>query len=179
MKDTDVQIGTCYDIKVGNNTTAVRITKPLPTGGWEAVTLSSKKTLTIKSAKRIVGPHNPKGGPQLPTTAHGATKGNKPGQDTIQRPSKNPAEPVQNTLRTKKTSLLDAAAQVLAESKEPLNCKQMIETMMAKDYWKPSHAGKTPANTLHAAIGAEIKKKGSDAHFQKVGRGQFALNGIA
>jgi hypothetical protein len=75
----------------------------------------------------------------------------------------------------KRLSALDAAAKVLAESKEPLSCKQMIEAMMAKGYWKPAHAGKTPANTLHAAIGTEIKKKGTASRFEKVGRGQFGL----
>jgi len=158
MKDTDIKIGTCYDITVGNNTTAVRIMKPLPTGGWEAVTLSSQKTLTIKSAKRIVGPHNPKADKQPKS---------KPSPDT--------GHPTPPADASKRLSALDAAAKVLAEAAEPLNCKQMIETMTAKGYWKPAHAGKTPANTLHAAIGAEIKKKGELSRFEKVGRGQFGL----
>jgi hypothetical protein len=158
MKDTDIQIGTCYDITVGNNTTAVRIMKPLPTGGWEAVTLSSQKTLTIKSAKRIVGPHNP--------------KADKPPKAQTSPDTGKPAPPAD---ASKRLSALDAAAKVLAEATEPLNCKQMIETMTAKGYWKPAHAGKTPANTLHAAIATEIKKKGDAARFEKVGRGQFGL----
>jgi hypothetical protein len=36
--------------------------------------------------------------------------------------------------------------------------------------------GKTPAATLYAAILREIQKKGSEARFKKVDRGQFALN---
>jgi len=32
MKDTDIQIAKCYDLKVGKNTTGVRIMKPLATG---------------------------------------------------------------------------------------------------------------------------------------------------
>jgi hypothetical protein len=158
MKDTDVQIGTCYDIKVGNNTTAVRIMKPLPTGGWEAVTLSSNKTLTIKSGKRIVGPHNP-----------------KPDKQPKARTSPTTSEPAPPADGTKRLSAMDAAAKVLSEAAEPLNCKQMIEAMMAKGYWQPTHAGKTPANTLHAAIGKEIKTKAGDSRFEKVGRGQFGL----
>jgi hypothetical protein len=34
----------------------------------------------------------------------------------------------------KKLSALDAAARVLGESKEPMNCSQMIEAMAAKGY---------------------------------------------
>ena len=79
----------------------------------------------------------------------------------------------------KKLSALDAAAKVLAEAKEPLNCKLMIKAMIEKGYWKPTRDGATPSNTLHAAIGAEIKKKGDQARFEKVGRGQFALRATA
>ncbi|MBN1123354.1 MAG: hypothetical protein JXA82_00005, partial [Sedimentisphaerales bacterium] len=32
-----------------------------------------------------------------------------------------------------------------------------------------------PQNTLYAAIAKEIRTKGKDSRFQKVGRGQFAL----
>ena len=44
----------------------------------------------------------------------------------------------------------------------------------AKGYWQ-SAGGKTPANTLHAAIAKEIRTKGKASRFRKVGRGQFAL----
>ena len=47
--------------------------------------------------------------------------------------------------------------------------------MTEKDYWQPTNAGKTPQNTLHAAISKEIKTKFADSRFTKVGRGQFTL----
>ena len=172
MKDTDIQIGKCYDITVGNNTTAVRIMKPLPTGGWEAVTLASKKTLVIKSGKRIVGPHNPKADKQPKDRISPDT--GKPGPRGAKQRAAEVLDQISVTL-DKRLSALDAAAKVLAEAKEPLNCKQMIEAMTEKDYWQPTQGGKTPANTLHAAIGAEIKKKGNQSRFEKVGRGQFGL----
>ena len=156
MKLENIKIGNVYDIKVGKNTSAVRITKPLATGGFEAVTLATNKTVVIKSADRIVGPHNPK-----------ADKQPKP---TISPATTDPAP-----FRAKPLSALDAAARVLAEAKTPLNCKQMIEAMTAQGYWQPSQGGKTPANTLHAAIGTEIKKKGAASRFEKVERGQFGL----
>jgi hypothetical protein len=172
MKDTDIHIGTCYDITVGNNTTAVRIMKPLPTGGWEAVTLSGNKTIVIKSGKRIVGPHNPKADKQpkaqkTPDTGKRGPRGAKQRAAEVLDPMSVPLD--------KRLSALDAAAKVLAEAGIPLNCKQMIEAMTEKGYWQPAHAGKTPANTLHAALGSEIKKKGAESRFEKVGRGQFGL----
>ena len=156
MKLENIKIGSVYDIKVGKHTSAVRIMKALATGGFEAVTLATNKSLAIKSADRIVGLHNPKAGKQPKPTTTPATD--------------QPVPP-----EGKRLSALDAAAKVLAEAKEPTNCKMMMDAMTAKGYWSPSQGGKTPANTRHAAIGAEIKKKGDASRFEKVGRGQFGL----
>jgi hypothetical protein len=72
----------------------------------------------------------------------------------------------------KKLSALDGAAQVLAESGQPMNCQQMIEAMAAKGYWS-SPGGKTPSSTLYSAILRELKTKGADARFRKTERGKF------
>ncbi len=74
----------------------------------------------------------------------------------------------------KRLSAIDAAAQVLAESHEPLNAKQLIDAIVAKGYWT-SPAGKTPHATLYSAILREIKTKGNDARFTKAERGKFAI----
>ncbi len=74
-----------------------------------------------------------------------------------------------------KMSALDAAAKLLSESKQPLRCREMIEQMAAKGYWK-SPGGRTPAATLYAAITLEINTKGQDARFKKTDRGLFAAN---
>ena len=73
-----------------------------------------------------------------------------------------------------KLSALDAADKVLAEVGEPMTAKAMIDAMAAKGYWT-SPGGQTPQATLYAAIIREITKKGVEARFQKVDRGQFAL----
>ena len=77
--------------------------------------------------------------------------------------------------KAKKVGALDAAAQVLAGSKEPLNCKALIEAMAKKGLWT-SPGGKTPHATLYSAIIREIAVKGKDARFVKKDRGQFAAN---
>jgi hypothetical protein len=76
----------------------------------------------------------------------------------------------------KKLSAIDAAAKVLATAKEPMNCKELIEAMAAKNLWT-SPGGKTPHATLYSAILREINTKGKDARFKKTERGQFAANG--
>lgn len=75
--------------------------------------------------------------------------------------------------KEKGLSAIDAAAQVLSASKEPLNAKQMIEQMAAKALWT-SPGGKTPHATLYSAIIREISLKGKESRFVKKERGKFA-----
>jgi len=84
--------------------------------------------------------------------------------------------PTQDTPKSspKKLSALDAAARILQETKQPMNCKELIESMETKGYWK-SPAGKTPHSTLYAAILRELSVKGKEARFKKTERGKFAL----
>ena len=77
--------------------------------------------------------------------------------------------------RAGKLSAINAAAKVLGETKKALNCKELVEAMAAKGYWK-SPGGQTPHATLYSAISREIQKKGKDSRFKKADRGQFALN---
>ena len=58
-----------------------------------------------------------------------------------------------------KLSVLDAATKVLAEAREPMTAKAMIDAMATKGYWT-SPGGQTPQATLYAAIIREITKKG-------------------
>jgi HB1, ASXL, restriction endonuclease HTH domain len=74
----------------------------------------------------------------------------------------------------KRTSALDAAAKVLADTGEPMNTKQMIEAMAKKGLWS-SPNGKTPDRTLYSALLREINEKGPDARFKKTERGKFVV----
>ena len=74
-----------------------------------------------------------------------------------------------------KMSGLDAAAKVLDEADEPLRCKEIVERMLAKGYWKTD--GETPAATIYTAILREIRAKGKDARFKKTDRGLFTTTG--
>jgi hypothetical protein len=74
----------------------------------------------------------------------------------------------------KKMSALNAAAKVLSEAGEPMNCQEMITAMGEKGYWT-SPGGQTPSATLYSAILRETQTKGSDARFKKAERGRFTL----
>ena len=75
--------------------------------------------------------------------------------------------------RPKKLSALDAAARVLGESGQAMNCQEMVAAMAAKGYWT-SPGGKTPSATLYSSILRELKTKGGEARFRKTERGKFA-----
>jgi len=85
------------------------------------------------------------------------------------RKAKEPKPP-----KDKKPSALDAAAKVLGEKGEPMNCQELIKEMAEKGYWK-SPGGLTPHATLYSALIREIKVKGKEARFKKAERGMFAL----
>lgn len=76
----------------------------------------------------------------------------------------------------KKASAIDMAAKVLADKKEPMTTKQMVDTMAEKGLWT-SPGGKTPDRTLYSAILREIATKGKESRFKKTDRGMFALVG--
>jgi len=100
-----------------------------------------------------------------PTTAKNAPKANVGARKT-----KTVIQP-----KAKRLSALDAAAQVLASSKEPRNTKSLIAEMEKKGLWT-SPGGKTPAATLYAAIIREIGLKKREARFLKTERGLFTFN---
>jgi HB1, ASXL, restriction endonuclease HTH domain len=101
------------------------------------------------------------------------TTANEPAQTANQpkRQLKAAAKP-----QDKKLSALDAAAKVLAETRTPMSCQELIGAMAVKGYWT-SPGGKTPAATLYSAMLREITTKGDQARFTKTGRGYFAFQG--
>jgi hypothetical protein len=64
-----------------------------------------------------------------------------------------PRRPTLPSVKTspKKLSALDAAARILQETKQPMTCKELVESMAAKGYWK-SPGGKTPHATLYTVV---------------------------
>jgi hypothetical protein len=77
--------------------------------------------------------------------------------------------------KAKKLSAIDAAAQVLAGSNEPMTCKELIAAMADQGLWT-SPGGATPHATLYSAILREVAKKGKAARFKKTDRGRFTAN---
>ena len=69
----------------------------------------------------------------------------------------------------KPLSLIDAAAQVLASAKEPMNARQMVAEITKRGLWSPRNGGKTPHATLYSAILREQQNNSrKPARFKKV-----------
>jgi len=183
MKKADVKVGMVYLCKVGRQVTEVRLDSENPHGGWNGTNVKTHRRIRVKSAQRLralspLAKAAARQADETPHAARGAKKAEKAtkatkaarGRDTAQQG----APQAQETAKARKPSLLNEAVAVLKESGQPMNAKAMVEAVLAKGQWATK--GKTPAATLYAAIIREIAKKGDDARFRKVERGQFALN---
>ena len=183
MKKSDIEIGDVYRLKVGKNTTKVRIdAEDYENGGWLATNVKSGKQTRIKDASRLL-----KAKQDLQAVAKADQENARlrderdasPDGMTASERAMAESEPAAKQAakggdaKPKKLSCLDAAAQVLADADEPMNCKAMIETIFARGLW--STDAPTPEATLYSAILREMKKKGDDARFRKVDRGRFEV----
>jgi len=185
MKKADVTLGKTYTAKVTDRIVPVRIDRESPHGGWDGTNLKTNKKVRIKSARRLrgvyhsnVGVHtaepdntrlaNERTTAPSPPVANRAKNNQKTSKATSTAEKKNTG---QRGDKQKRPSALDLAADILGEATEPLSCKTMVHLMLERKLWKTG--GKTPANTLYAAILREIKIKGSDSRFRKVERGKF------
>ena len=170
MKKDEIKIGGTYLAKVSDKVVPVRIDAENAHGGWDATNLLTDKKVRIKGAQRLRCPANRDGSPQAKPEVQAPSDG---GKKTPKAKAAKPAKP-EAPAKPKKVGCLDAAAKVLSENGQAMNCKAMIDAMAAKGYWT-SPGGKTPHATLYAAILREITTKAKDARFTKTERGKFAL----
>lgn len=193
MKKNEVTIGGIYTAKVTNKVVRVRIDAASRFGGWDATNLDTNKKVRIKSPARL---RAAVGGEDCPTTATKDKCNKKANAEPAAQPEQTSGATVENAtnkpvddkkgdtpVRTqvpkapkeKRVSGLDAAAQVLQESDEPMTAKEIVETAEANGIWK-SPGGKTPHATIFSAIIREIAKKGPESRFKKTERGKFVAN---
>ncbi len=186
MKKNNVEIGATYLVKVGQNLVPVVVVSENEHGGWNGESAKTGKAIRIKSAQRLRKrlPAEPDRVEAEEATVEpdgaSAPKANKRGKATTGTASPKQRDTGEHGAtqgpRNGKRSALDAAAEVLADMGEPMNCKTLIDTMADRGLWS-SPGGKTPANTLYAAIAREIKVKGNDSRFAKGERGMFTFAG--
>jgi len=170
MKKADVHLGATYLVKVAGNLVPVKIDREHDNGGWVGTSAKTGKTIRIKTAQRLRKP--------LDDEAHGAKNALKATEGAIKASSRDTGECAATSGQheageANPMSLLDAAAEILAIG-DAMRCQDIVNVAIGRGLWTPGK-GKTPANTLNAAIAKEIKTKGDDSRFVKVERGKFAL----
>lgn len=126
---------------------------------------TSKKPDAPKSKTEKMKERAAKAAPKEPTPAK--EPATKPAATKKPASEKKPA--TAKPAKEKKYSMLDAAYDVLKGS-EPMGTKAIYDAMVAKKLWT-SPGGKTPQNTLHAALAREIKEKGTNSRFTKTDKG--------
>ena len=192
LKPEHLQVGHVYSVKLNGPTGGaqpVLITEQTK-DGWkgEVVGLAKPQAVTITDPKRVrrhckslpakygmpsaqaaarAGEAKAARGAPDATRAKGGREGASQTGAKAAKKAKTPRE--------KRPSLLDLAAEVLAKAKEPMDCKAIVEKVLASGRWQTK--GKTPAATLYSAIIREVAKKPKDTRFKKVGRGTFAHAG--
>ena len=170
MKLENVKVGETYTLAVGKNAVQVTVMN-VDEKGKISVMTAGGKTITVADAGRLTVHH---------TNAAQAAKGAK-----TKAPTPKPTKAARGRdvgqqgapqAKEKRVGLVDAAILVLHEAgNKPMNVKHIVEAVLAKKLWSTS--GKTPAATLYSSILRDIQKKGPEARFKKVDRGQFALVG--
>ena len=179
MKPEDIQLGVTYLVGLAGKQVPVQITETHPSGtGWLGKTIKTGKQITIRSVQRIH--KKASDDKQVGNVANPGKRNPKATTDTTSAPKHNTANPRKPTATggdqdNKPMSLLSAAAHILAQGKqEPMRCKDIVEQAIEQKLWQPGK-GLTPASTLYAAIGREIKTKGDGSRFVKAERGMFTI----
>lgn len=169
MIQSDVKIGATYQVKVAGNLVPVKIVRTHDGGGWEAISVKTRKTIRIKTAQRLR--RQLADAPRLVKQPVKATK------DAKAEAGRDMGEPGAKGAKreAKPMSLLDAAAHLLSlGTGDPMRCQDIVDLAVERGLWTPG-IGRTPANTLYASILREIKTKGDASRFVKTERGKFTL----
>jgi hypothetical protein len=199
MKKNEVKVGHSYIAKVSNKLVQVKITAENPRGGWDATNEATGKKVRIMTAQRLRAPAGmTKAEVKAAKTAIANIAGTALAEDRLSAGAKRDLAAVRETTAApdaqldadveaakkaraekkvdkakgeRKPSLLTLAAEVLREAGTPMDCKSIVEKVLAKGTWQTK--GATPAATLYSAILREVGKAGDKARFRKTARGQF------
>ena len=183
---TRIKVGNCYVARLSKGEAPVRIEEALAEG-WQVRNLKTRRTTQVIK-DQILRPLTDEEmltlTQQEPNRRKIAVTAEAPEEIPVEIPTEEVLETtvdssaedddIYETLRKKprrKMTLLDAAHRVLTEYGGALTTGEIVEAALRKGYWQTE--GKTPANTLNAAIARDIKVNGETSRFQKGERGHF------
>ncbi|MBO5680516.1 MAG: winged helix-turn-helix domain-containing protein [Lentisphaeria bacterium] len=160
---SEIKVGSKVILKVGRNAVEVEILKAMADGdAYWVKSIASGKEFMMPSA-RI----------KVPTVSIEPVA--EP--ETIENEAPNPApECTTAPGKEKKLSLLDAAVEVLKQSGEPMNTREMVKAATDSGLWIPTDC-KTPEQTLYGSIFREMKIKENPRIVKSSVKGKFEYAG--
>lgn len=148
MKACKIKESNCYELKIGKNTTIVKVVRIERRVNGSLVfmcnNIKTNKPLYVTDAKRFI--------------------------KLVQTKDKS-ITPKTHLKKDGTMSCINAAHRVLSESKQPMKVRAIYETAVEKGYCQLN--GLTPILTLSALLQLDIKKYGKKSRFTKVERGLF------
>ena len=162
---SEITVGTVAIVKIGRNEVEVTVTE-VTANGWKVKSQSTGREFEVRRIVRIVA--------EPEATEPEAEAPAAPAEEEEDN-AVNPApESGSGPRPEKKLSLLNAAAQVLATCREPLNCKEIIAKAVEMELWVPT-GGKTPEQTLYSGIFREMKTSAEPRFRKSEVKGKFQL----
>ena len=160
---SEIKVGSKVILKVGRNAVEVEILKAMADGdAYWVKSIASGKEFMMPSA-RI----------KVPTVSIEPVE--EP--ETIENEAPNPAPECTTAPRKeKKLSLMDAAVEVLKQSGEPMNTREMVKAATDSGLWIPTDC-KTPEQTLYGSIFREMKIKENPRIVKSSVKGKFEYAG--
>ena len=160
---SEIKVGSKVILKVGRNAVEVEILKAMADGdAYWVKSIASGKEFMMPSA-RI----------KVPTVSIEPVA--EP--ETIENEAPNPAPECTTAPRKeKKLSLMDAAVEVLKQSGEPMNTREMVKVATDSGLWIPTDC-KTPEQTLYGSIFREMKIKENPRIVKSSVKGKFEYAG--
>ncbi len=146
--ESTITVGTIAIVKIGRNEVEVTVTE-ITANGWKVKSQTTGREFEVRRIERIVTEPAEEAEPETAAPAEPETEE----EDNAVNPA---PESGSGPSPEKKLSLLNAAAQVLATCRTPMNCKEIIAKAVEMGLWTPTGA-KTPEQTLYSGIFREIK----------------------
>ena len=160
---SEIKVGSKVILKVGRNAVEVEILKAMADGdAYWVKSIASGKEFMMPSA-RI----------KVPTVSIEPVAEPVPVEDEAPPPA---PECTTAPKKEKKLSLMDAAVEVLKQSGEPMNTREMVKAATDSGLWIPTDC-KTPEQTLYGSIFREMKIKENPRIVKSSVKGKFEYAG--
>ena len=162
---SEFRIGEIAKARVGRNLMEVEIIEDCGNGNYKVKSISSGREFNTSRLEKINNNQEETIMPEDNNTIIAEAETPNPAPECTTAPGKE-----------KKLSLLDAAVEVLKQSGEPMNTREMVKAATDSGLWIPTDC-KTPEQTLYGSIFREMKIKENPRIVKSSVKGKFEYAG--